>query len=310
VTPEAVSADPISPARVAAGWADLRRPPSDAVLDEVIERVEAGLRTAVDRAGLLRKRRSVGARSARGTWVRIEARPVAKLVEQGQPPDGLEAALLLDGVATPRWLGGVSWPDPARGLVWRADEIELITAAPIRSRGPIPADLELSSGWWQTMNTSLDNLARQRTTRIATPDTEPITQELVTATIQPVFGSDLDTRAGGGVDLTVTDHSWTVAHADLNWSNITAPECWLLDWEDHGLAPRGLDAATLWIDSLGVEWLAERVYHERRADLNSRPGRVMTLMQCAKVLADPSAPARIAQRTRAVADEVLTQLRA
>jgi hypothetical protein len=87
--------------RGAAEWADLRRPPSDAVLDEVIGRVEAGLRVAVDRAGLLRKRRSIGARSTRGTWVRIEARPVAKLVEQGQPCDGLEAAHLLDGVAAP-----------------------------------------------------------------------------------------------------------------------------------------------------------------------------------------------------------------
>jgi hypothetical protein len=278
------------------------------VLDEVIERVEAGLRTTVDREGLLRKRRSVGARSARGTWVRIEARPVAKLVEQGQPGDGLEAAHLLGGVATPRWLAGMSWPDPARGLVWRADEIALITAAPVRARGAIPSDLELPREWWQTLTTSLDNLSRQHQTRIATPDTEQITQDLVTATIQSVFGAETDGGGGGGVDLTVTDHPWTVAHADLNWSNITAPECWLLDWEDHGQAPRGLDAATLWIDSLSVDRLAERVRHERRDDLDSHPGRVMTLMRCAKVLADPSAPAGIASRTRAVADEVLTRL--
>jgi hypothetical protein len=137
--------------------------------------------------------------------VRIEARPVAKLVEQGQPGDGLEAAHLLDGVATPQWLGGMSWPDPARGLVWRADEIELITVAPVRSRGPIPADLELSSGWWETLNTSLGNLARHRTNRIATPDTEPISQELVTATAQSVFGTELAPGSDGGVDLTVTD---------------------------------------------------------------------------------------------------------
>ena len=181
----------------------------------------------------------------------------------------------------------------------------------MRSRGPVPSDLELSSAWWQTLNTSLDNLARQNSTRIATPDTERITQDLVTATIQAVFGAELAPADGvaGGVDLTVTDHPWSVAHADLNWSNITAPECRLLDWEDHGLAPRGLDAATLWIDSLGVDGLAERVRHERRTDLDSRSGRVMTLLRCAKVLADPSAPARIASRTRAVADEVLTRMR-
>ena len=280
------------------------------MLDEVIERVEAGVRTTVDREGLLRKRRTVGARAARGTWVRIEARPVAKLVEQGQPGDGLEAAHLLDGVATPRWLGGMSWPDPARGLVWRADEIELITSAPVRARGSIRSDLELPGEWWQTLTTSLDNLSRRHTTRIATPDTEPITQDLVTATIRSVFRAETDTGGGGGVDLTVTDHPWTVAHADLNWSNITGPECWLLDWEDHGLAPRGLDAATLWIDSLSVDWLAERVRRERRDGLDNHSGRVMTLLRCAKVLADPSVPAGIAGRTRAVADDVLTRLRA
>lgn len=279
MSPEAppVAVGPDAAGQVTPGWADLRRQPSDAVLDEVIDRVEASLRTGVGRQHLLRKRRAVGARSLRGTWVRIEARPVAKLIEQVQPGNGLEAAHLLDGVAAPRWLGGMSWPDPARGLVWRADEIELITAAPVRSRGPIASDVELPIGWWQTLTTSLDNLARQRTTRIATPDTEPITQELVTATIQSVFGADLDladdTGSGGGVDFMVTDQSWTVAHADLNWSNITAPDCWLLDWEDHGLAPRGLDAATLWIDSLGVDGLAERVRHERRADLDSHPAR-------------------------------------
>jgi hypothetical protein len=83
VTPEALAADPDASARVAAGWADLRRPPSDVIVDEVIGRVEAALRVRLDRGALLRKRRTVSARSDRGTWVRIEARPVDRVIRQG-----------------------------------------------------------------------------------------------------------------------------------------------------------------------------------------------------------------------------------
>lgn len=90
-------------------------------------------------------------------------------------------------------------------------------------------------------------------------------------------------------DATVTDHEWVPAHADLNWANLTSPECGILDWEDHGLAPRGLDAATLWISSLTVPTLAERVSRERRADLETRSGKLMALFHCAKIITDSGA---------------------
>lgn len=75
----------------------------------------------------------------------------------------------------------------------------------------------------------------------------------------------------------------------MNWANLTSPGCWILDWEDHGLAPRGLDAATLWINSLTVPTLAERVYRERRVDLETRSGKLMALFHCAKVINDSGA---------------------
>jgi hypothetical protein len=71
------------------------------------------------------------------------------------------------------------------------------------------------------------------------------------------------------------------AHADLHWGNLTAPQCNLLDWEDWGLAPGGLDAATLWGFSLGVPSLAERVEREFRADLDTRSGKLAKLLFCA-----------------------------
>ena len=226
---------------------------------------------------------------------------MSKIIERGQPGNGLEAAELFGGVAKPRWYRGMSWFDLDGQLVWRADEVELVTASPVRSGGPIREGLELSGAWWRTLNTSLDNLAGQHTTRIATPDTETITQALVTATVEKVFGPEVDT--------TVTDYEWVPAHADLTWANVTHPECCLLDWEDHGRAPRGLDSAMLWIGSVGIAGLAERVRHERRTDLNTRPGRVMALFCCAKILADSSTPQLLVTPTRAVADDLLDQLR-
>ncbi|MGH3923129.1 MAG: phosphotransferase [Pseudonocardiaceae bacterium] len=155
-----------------------------------------------------------------------------------------------------------------------------MTATPVRSCGLLSGDPELTDEWWETLNTSLDNLARARTTRVAMPDTEPIAQPLVAAEINRAFPDRVDT--------TITDHEWVPTHADFNWANanLTSPECWILDWEDHGLAPRGLDAATLWISSLTVPGLAQRVYQERRADLDTRSGRLMALFQCTKIVND------------------------
>lgn len=253
---------------------DLRKQP----IEDVLDHVEKSLHVRLDQQTLVRKRRSVGACTNRGTWVRIEARPLVKIAAQGQAGNGMEAAALLHGIAKPEWYKAVSWHDSSGQTIWRADEVELVTADPIKSSGSLRGDRQLSDAWWKTLNTSLDNLARQHTTRVATPDTETITQALVTTEINRAFPDK--------VDATITDHEWVPAHADLNWANLTSPQCWILDWEDHGLAPQGLDAATLWISSVADPPLAERVYRERRADLETRPGKLMALFYCAKIIND------------------------
>lgn len=96
---------------------------------------------------------------------------------------------------------------------------------------------------------------------------------LVTTIIRKAFPEVTDTRVG----------EWTAAHADLTWANVTGPQLTLIDWEDWGMAPRGLDAATLWGNALAVPSLAARVWKERRQDLESRTGRLMALFFCAKV---------------------------
>jgi hypothetical protein len=267
--------------------------------DGVIDRVECCLGVRLDRNAVVVKRRSVGARSDRDTWVRIEAQPFSKLTGQGSGVEG--AACLPKTVAKPEWYQGLSWQIPDQYLLWRADETELVTAPPIKSGGVLGSDPGLASAWWATLSTSLGALAAQTTTRVATPQTVPISQERVTAAIECVFP--------GSVETTVAE--WVAAHADLAWANLTAPECWLLDWEDWGLAPRGWDAATLWGNSLAVPAVAERVQREYEADLASRSGLVSQLFFCAEIIAAGDGYAGpLAEPTRREAARLISLLRA
>ena len=111
----------------------------------------------------------------------------------------------------------------------------------------------------------------------------------------------------GRADTTITEE-WVPAHADLIWANLTWPACWIIDWEDHGMAPRGLDAANLWASSLGIPGLPERVWQERRADLETRPGTLMALFYCAKILNDSSAPGELREITTHEADALIADL--
>lgn len=244
--------------------------------DDAVDRVQRALDVRLDMGRAVVKRRSAGAATDRGTWVRIELRGLERLDGQGW---GLEAAAVLRDVPLPAWREGLSWFDAERGAMWRADETDLVTQAPVARAAAASA---LPGSWWESLRAALEALARHRTPRRATPDCELITQERVTAGIERVFP--------GRVDSAVTE--WSCAHADLNWANLTGPELRMLDWEDWGMAPRGLDAARLWFASLAEPGLAEQVRTHFAADLASRDGQLMALWECAGWLefADASDP--------------------
>lgn len=265
---------------------------------ESVSRVERALGVRLDPSREVVKRRSLGAATDRGTWVRLEVRQVAKVGGQGFA--GNEAAATLAGIAKPAWFQSVAWSDPDAGVMWRADETELVEAPPIKPGGILTTDPDLSAAWWSTLNTSLDALADVDTTRVATLHMVPITQERVTAEIEKVFPGEVDT----------TISQWQPAHADFAWPNLTGPECWILDWEDWGQAPRGLDAAMLWSNSLAVPGLAEKVRQERAADLNTRDGGLMMLFFASGILNScPDYSGQLFAPARAAADRLLKTLR-
>ena len=259
---------------------DLRRDEHRHLRERVIGEVQHALGTDLNTDSLVIKRRSLGALTERGTWVRTEARPLHKLY--GQPPDGVEAAALIDGVNKPRWYRGLSWYDSELEVMWRADESDYVADRPIITGGVLSAQPDLSEAWWRDLGASLDALAAATTTRVATVDTVPITQQRITTTIQAAFGPQTDT--------TVT--AWGGIHGDLGWANLTGPRLAILDWEDFGRGPVGMDQARLWAASLAVPELRSRIETEFEPVFTSRTGRLSQIFVLAELLNAPLGPRR------------------
>lgn len=236
--------------------------------EDVIRLVENWLDLGLDRSSAAYGNTgdTVGFRTNTGMWVRIQWRRADRM--NGQSWTGAECASVLTGVSKPQLRRSVRWQDEARNTVWRADEMTMVEAPVIAENGSITNDPELSDVWWSGLKGSLTALASYRTDRVG------MGQAHLTRRLIEVFGDDVDTS----VD------EWGTAHADLHWGNLTSPDCYLLDWEDWGTAPRGYDAANLWGFSLGVPSVADRVHHEFQQDLATRSGRLSQLLFCANVL--------------------------
>ncbi|MGH3757231.1 hypothetical protein [Actinophytocola sp.] len=230
---------------------------------DVLERVETALAVRLDRASVVygESGATEGFRTNAGTWVRIERRGATRFAAAWV---GLEAASVIEGVTKPRWFQSVTWADPGRGVVWRADELELITAPMV---GELRTAALMPDVWWSGLRASLAALATHQTQRVG------MSQAHVTRRIIEMFGDDVNTR----VD------EWVTAHTDVHWHNLSV-QGHLIDWEDWGTAPRGLDAACLWQASLRDVDLAARVRREFAADLDTRSGTLSMLVQCANVI--------------------------
>ena len=239
---------------------------------------------------------TVGYRSSAQTWVRLSWRPHDTSHEQAWT--GCEAASTLQGVRKPELYRSYRWTDDGRSVVWRADESELIDSTAIGVGGLITSPPGLSDSWWDSLKGSLDALASHSTHRMG------MEQAHLTKRINQVFGAhDLDT--------TVTE--WRTAHADLHWNNVTAPTCYLLDWEDWGAGPRGLDAATLWGFSLRVPEVAQRIQAIFAGDLSSRSGLLAQLLFCSNVIrlsADKPTPGPLFDPAKREAARILEELAA
>ncbi|WP_121392397.1 hypothetical protein [Actinokineospora cianjurensis] len=258
---------------------------------DVLDRVERTLDVVLDRASVVYGiyGATEGFRTTGGTWVRVERR--GRLRINSAVWVGLEAAATIRGVKKPEWFQGATWVDHDRDVVWRADEVELVTS-------PIVATSEeagaLPDSWWTSLRESLDALGAHTTERVG------MSQKHLTHRITEVFG-DVDTH----VD------EWATAHTDVHWGNLTT-DGHLLDWEDWGAGPRGLDASCLWQASLPNRAVADRVRREFADDMTTRSGKLAQLLQCAnavRVAARRGESTPLSEAAQAAADDLLVELR-
>lgn len=259
--------------------------------EDVLARVENALGLRLDRSTVIYGEHGAteGFRTDRETWVRVERRQRWRINSAAWV--GLEAAATIRGVKKPAWFQSTTWTDPTREVVWRADELELITAPAVGDLARAPA---LPNDWWSELRQSLTALAQHPTERVG------MSQAHLTRRITEVFD---------GVDTTVDE--WTTAHTDLHWSNITI-EGHLLDWEEWGQAPRGHDAACLWQSALPDPPVAARVRREFAADLDTRSGKLAQLLMCANAIrigAKRGGPTLLSEPAKAAVDSLLADLR-
>lgn len=217
-------------------------------------RAERELGVRLDSSRAVVKRRTWGASSDRGTWVRLQVWPAGHPAVDQVP--GVVAASALVGVPRPAWYRGARWDDC--GLVWRADELELVVQPPVIPAGTLITDPDFSDRWWRDLVRALHAVA---TTAVPLPR-PTVSQQRFTERITAVFGADVDT--------TVT--AWGGLHGDMAFANLTAPELCVLDWEEFGCGPVGLDHARLWADSLAAPGVTERCAAEFALYLETRQG--------------------------------------
>src|SRR5438445_10923256 len=95
--------------------------------DDVLDRVERVLDLKLDRSTVVYgvSGATESFRSDRGTWLRIERRGRWRIHSASWV--GLEAASTIRGVKKPEWFQGATWTDDSRGVVWRTDEVEMIS---------------------------------------------------------------------------------------------------------------------------------------------------------------------------------------
>src|SRR5262249_49853204 len=140
---------------------------------------------------------------------------------------------------------------------FRAELYDRVPYHPIAPCPSLEAMPELPSSWWTALRAALDDIATVPTRRVTI-------EQAFLDRIMPRFLND---------SIDTTTPSWSTAHGDLHWANLSGPTLHIFDWEGWGLAPTGYDAATLHSHSLLVPALTVRIRTEFAHVLDTAAGR-------------------------------------
>lgn len=242
------------------GWikwlCGLVKPAADALSVQVVGDLVRGLGN-----------RSVGCRvttTDTQRWMRVITEPAQWA--GGPAWTGNADANTITNVAKPVVLDVAEWDESGRRI--RAELMTLAPGTQISADMVLRQHIDFGWPWWSTLRDSLNELAAFTTDRVCIDET--LLQRRLLAT----FGLSID------LDTLV----WSTAHGDVHWANLTAPQCWILDWESWGRAPAGYDAALLLCVSL-LESDTAACVHATFADmLDTLTGRIAQLAAAPKLL--------------------------
>lgn len=204
-------------------------------------------------------------------WVKVA--PIPSPAYWPRPQAHREAYDALAGrVPMPRLCDEAAWPEPGEDEEgyrrWVRVEVYEYLRAPVVSATPELHEAPgLSEEWWLQLRAATEEIAATQEVGAGRPD------RMIRHWIREV---------GGRCPHHIT---WEPCHGDLHWANLHAgPDLVITDWSGWGLAPRGLDAATLLVYSLPdpatVAWV-RRVFGDV---LESEDGWLAQVYAAAEVL--------------------------
>lgn len=210
---------------------------------------------------------------------------------QGDYLDGNLTANEIRNVPKPLVKRWADWDDQSRRI--RGEVHTYIPDRPLSTDMVLDPESSLSDVWLNHLRAALDSIAEHPAPRHGL-DLDDINHGLLA-----FFGVHLD-------EATIT---WTTAHCDLHWGNVTAPTLTILDWETWGRAPAGYDAATLYLTSL-LDPNCPRIYQAFATLLDTQAGRCATLCAAVRLLRfiDSGEMTSLARPLREHAERIAGQL--
>ncbi|MBV9010597.1 MAG: hypothetical protein JO272_00875 [Pseudonocardiales bacterium] len=194
----------------------------------------------------------------------------------------------IHGVPKPEVIRWADWHDPdwhGAGIRLRGEVMTYVPDKPVSDDGDLYADPGLPDTWWTALRQALTALQQH-----------PVPEhdfgwlpEYTAEGVERFFDTHLP------MELFTTQVTWTTAHGDLHWVNITGPRLWLLDWECWRRAPAWYDAATLYCSSLFHPPTAQRI-HKLFPELDSHSGTIAQLAAIIRYLwisEDPESPVKL-----------------
>lgn len=173
------------------------------------------------------------------------------------------------GVPKPLILGSTEWDEDQDRRV-RADLMTLMPGRPCSDSDELRNPPDVSDAWWDELRRSIDLIRQTHTGRYANLATPANTR------VRKVFGD--------AVAVAFAPTVFETGHGDLHWSNVLCPELGVLDWELWGTCPVGTDPATLYLFSLLVPSVAERVWSTFENVLDSQAGKVARVRVASRIL--------------------------